>query len=137
VTIFVDTTALYAALDRDDRFHPPAARAWEELLAGSDTLLTSNYIIVETVALVQRRLGMDAVRACADRLFPVLATEWITEDDHRVGLAALLAANRRDLSLVDCVSFRLMRRMRVRRAFTFDPHFAEQGFDTIPPREST
>ncbi len=48
-------------------------------------------------------------------------------------LAGLLAARRRDLSLVDSASFVLMRRLGIRRALTVDKHFAEQGFDIVPP----
>jgi uncharacterized protein len=43
----------------------------------------------------------------------------------------VLAAARRNLSLVDCVSFELMRRLGIRRVFCFDPHFAEQGFELV------
>ena len=43
-----------------------------------------------------------------------------------------LAARRRDLSLVDVVSFLVMRREGLTRAFTLDPHFSEQGFECIP-----
>lgn len=132
MSVFVDTSALYALLDRDDRFHGEARAAWADLLGGDNPLVTSNYVLVETFALVQRRLGMDAVRACADRLLPAVGTEWVDEDDHQTALAAVLAAGRQDLSLVDCASFRLIRRLRIRTAFTFDPHFAEQGFETVP-----
>jgi predicted nucleic acid-binding protein len=43
----------------------------------------------------------------------------------------LLVANRRDLSLVDCTSFEVMRRNGLEVVFTFDPHFHEQGFQVI------
>ena len=132
MSVFVDTSALYALLDADDRSHGDARRAWSDLLAGGDPLVTSNYVLIETLALVQRRLGMDAVNACADRLLPVIGTAWVGEEDDRTALAAVLAAARRDLSLVDCASFRVMRRAGIRKAFSFDQHFAEQGFETVP-----
>jgi predicted nucleic acid-binding protein len=47
---------------------------------------------------------------------------------HEAAIAALLAAGRRQLSLVDCSSFELMRRREVSRAFAFDRHFREQKF---------
>ncbi|MDP2857839.1 MAG: VapC toxin family PIN domain ribonuclease, partial [Bacillota bacterium] len=46
--------------------------------------------------------------------------------------AALLTAGRRNLSLVDCVSFDVMRRLGMEKAFAFDAHFAEQGFQCMP-----
>lgn len=44
----------------------------------------------------------------------------------------MLAANRRNLSLVDCVSFEVMRDLGVKDVFAFDPHFREHGFTCIP-----
>ena len=137
MTAFVDTSALYALLDGDDRFHALAATAWLELLPSEDQLVTSSYVLVEACALVQRRLGIAAVRDLSDHLLPVLGTEWIGEAEHRTAHAALLASGRRDLSLVDCVSFHVMRKARIRRVFTFDPHFAEQGFEPIPASSSS
>lgn len=47
-------------------------------------------------------------------------------------MVALLAPNRREVSLVDCVSFAIMRQRAMTRAFTLDAHFAEQGFECAP-----
>jgi predicted nucleic acid-binding protein len=49
-----------------------------------------------------------------------------------VDTSALLTANRRQLSLVDCVSFEMMRRLGIKTAFTYDRHFSEQGFECLP-----
>jgi predicted nucleic acid-binding protein len=51
---------------------------------------------------------------------------------YRAGVNALLIADRPDLSLVDCTSFETMRRLGLTRAFAFDPHFTEQGFEVVP-----
>jgi predicted nucleic acid-binding protein len=129
--IFVDTSALYAVLDRDDQNNGPATATWRELLETDQTLLVTNYIIVETTALVQHRLGMEAVRVLAGEIVPVLQVHWITEADHMHAQNALLATDRRKLSLVDCSSFHSMRTRRLRTAFAFDPHFREQGFELL------
>ena len=50
----------------------------------------------------------------------------------RAAAGAVLAAGRKELSLVDCVSFQTMRELGVRSAFCFDKHFREQGFETVP-----
>lgn len=132
MTVFVDTSAFYAILDRDDSNHGAAREAWERLLRGAAALLTSNYVLLETSALVQHRLGVAALRAFHQDAAPILRVEWITESQHRAGVEALLTAGRKRLSLVDCVSFQLMRENGVREAFCFDKHFREQGFATIP-----
>ena len=54
------------------------------------------------------------------------------DGNHRAGVASVLAANQRRLSLVDCVSFEVMRRLGIREAFAFDAHFADQGFRCLP-----
>jgi len=60
--IFVDTSAFYALLDRDDRNHQKAKKKWAEILEATPALVTSNYVLVETLALLQSRLGLEAVR---------------------------------------------------------------------------
>jgi predicted nucleic acid-binding protein len=135
VTTFTDTSALYAVLDADDEFHARAGEAWVALLSEDATLVTTNYVLVETFALVQARLGMEAVRALSDQLLPAVRTVGATEEDHRGAVQALLAADRRDLSLVDCTSFLVMRRLGLRSVFTFDADFRNQGFEVVPGGE--
>ena len=129
--IFIDTSAFYALLDRDDTHHPRAKRAWTELLTAVHTLVTSNYILVETSALLQNRLGIGAIRAFHDDILPLINIEFVASGTHRSGVAALLSASRRDLSLVDCVSFEVMRTSGINTVFAFDKHFKEQGFTLI------
>jgi len=130
--IMVDTSALYALMDRDDQNHESAKQAWSEIIQGEHTLISSNYILVETFALLQSRLGLKAVRGFHDDLMPMIHVEFVSSTLHRLGMAALLAVSKRRLSLVDCVSFEVMRASGIKTAFAFDPHFAEQGFDLIP-----
>ncbi len=135
MTAFVDTSALYAVLDADDDFHARAAETLDALLTEDEAIVTTNYVLVETFALVQGRLGMDAVRALADRLLPAIRTVYVTEEDHRAAVQALLSADRRNLSLVDCTSFLVMRRLGLRSAFAFDDDFRAQGFEPLPGSE--
>ncbi len=129
--IFVDTSALLALLDRDDEFHARAAAAIQRLGA-DDALLTHEYVLVETTSLAQRRLGLRAVRSLADDLLPLLEVAWVDQPLHAEARQAMLAAGRRTVSLVDWVSFLVMRRHGVRRAFTFDQDFAVEGFEVLP-----
>jgi predicted nucleic acid-binding protein len=131
MSVFVDTSALFAVLDADDQNHERAERAWANLLTQEIELICTNYVLVETSALVQHRLGMEAVRVLQEDVVPVLRVEWVDKNAHNAGVTALLIAARRQLSLVDCVSFDTMRRLGIRRAFTFDRHFIEQGFEHI------
>lgn len=74
---------------------------------------------------------MDAVRDL-DLLTRPCEVHWIDAEVHATGRAALMAANRRDLSLVDGTSFEVMRRRGIRRALALDEDFARQGFDVLP-----
>jgi len=130
--IFIDTAAFLAVLNANDRFHLPARRTWGEILSSESSLSSSNYVILETTALLQGRFGMEAVRLFESDILAVVDIVWVDETIHNRGMSALLAANRRDLSLVDCTSFEILRQTDQDEIFTFDPHFRQQGFKVIP-----
>jgi predicted nucleic acid-binding protein len=132
VSVFVDTSAFFAVLDAGDANHGAARTAWDRLLAEREDLHTTNYVIVESSALLQSRLGLEALREFAADVLPIVDVHVVDEGQHRSAFHALLVAARRRLSLVDCASFECMRRAGLDRAFCFDPHFAEQGFSVVP-----
>ena len=132
MTTFVDTSAFFAVLDADDRMHAKARKEWERLLETDTSFRTTNYVLVETAALLQSRIGMEGLRLFAADVIPALDIIWVEAGMHLSAQHALLVASRRDLSLVDCVSFEAMRRYRIDNVFCFDVHFAQQGFEVLP-----
>jgi|SRR5882724_4908707 len=130
--VFVDTSALFSLIDVDDLDHLRMNKIWRSLLLGDHRLVTSNYVLLEASALGQRRHGMQAVLHLFREFTPVLSVEWIAEATHQAALSDWTDANRTKLSLVDCTSFQVMREQGIRRAFTLDRHFREQGFQVIP-----
>ena len=116
----------------DDLNHARSRDTWRGLSATRSRLVTSNDVVVGTLALLQRRAGLDAARAFAEELLPVLSVVWVMPQDHGAGVAAVFRTGRRNLSLVDCTSFEVMLRLGLDMAFSFDPHFAEMGFAVIP-----
>jgi uncharacterized protein len=132
LSAFVDTSGVLALLDADQPRHREVAAAWRTLLENDERLFATNYVLVETYALIQRRLGLHAVRALTDDFLPLITIDWVDEATHAAAVAALLTAGRRTLSLVDCTSFLVMRRRGVRLAFALDADFEAQGFETIP-----
>lgn len=129
--VFIDTSAFYALLDRDDANHKKAKSILDKILISQNTLITSNYVLVESFALMQNRLGLPAVRGFQEDMLPLINIEWVNSSTHKSGVSALLAASKRRLSLVDCVSFELMRNLGIKEVFAFDPHFEEQGFEPV------
>ncbi len=130
--VFLDTSGLFAVFHKDDVRHSLGARTWRSLAESDVPLHTTNYVLVELVSLLQRRLGLGAVDALSSHVLPWVNVFWVDESLHAQATASVFAAQRRDLSLTDCAGFAAMRRLGLRRAFTFDRHFTEQGFEVLP-----
>jgi predicted nucleic acid-binding protein len=131
MNIFIDTSAFLAVLDKRDRNHSIADQIWQRIITAGDILLCHNYVLVEVSALLQHRLGFEALRTFEEDIVPVLNVLWIDERTHGSAVSALLAASRCSLSLVDCASFEVMRAAGIRTAFVFDSDFKAQGFDCL------
>jgi predicted nucleic acid-binding protein len=131
VTVFVDTSALFALCDPDDHGSASARRYADESFPARDHV-THRYVEVETISLVQARLGMAVVRTLVEDILPAIRVDAVDGDVHNAALADLLASGSRAVSLVDRVSFELMRRGRIETAFAFDTDFGRAGFDTVP-----
>jgi len=133
--VFVDTSALYAVLAADDPDHEAAADRWHQLLDrmanDGTTPVTHSGVVTEISALVQRRLGLAALRALLDDIIPLLDVVWVDARLHREAAVATLAANQRAVSLVDWTSFLVMRSRALSVAFAFDDDFPAQGFQLL------
>lgn len=130
--LFADTSAFYALLDGDDRFHRAAADAFSQLSPDNTLMLTSSYVLLETVALLQNRLGLAAVTKWKTEFQGILEIVWIDRQLHEEAVIALIAANKPAISLTDWASFLIMRERGIETAFSFDRHFAQQGFQLVP-----
>ena len=130
--VFIDTSALYALMDADDRNHERARDALVQWLDQPIQFLTSNYVLLESLALIQHRLGSQAARQFDAELMPVLRVHWIDAELHATALKMVLAIGQRDLRLVDCTNIELMRRLGHRTIFAFDRHYPEQGLTQVP-----
>jgi predicted nucleic acid-binding protein len=125
--IFVDTSAIYAWTDVRDPNHARSVASLHAIDRSGEELLTHNYVLVEALALVEARLGLAAARKLAADS-TVFVIEWIDEGLHASAVRELHASDRRRVSLVDHVSFLVMKRHAVHTAFAYDPHFAAAGF---------
>ncbi len=86
MSVFVDTSALHVLLDRDDENYGAARAAFSSLLE-SEELVAHDDLLVETIAVTPRRLGVEAVRVLARGLLPALTTVWVDELMRERGLA--------------------------------------------------
>lgn len=108
------------------------AVAFVRRLSDDDVLVTHNYAIVETASLALTRIGAAGIRNLFAGIAPRLEIVWVEPDLHETAVAALLAAGRRRPSLVEWVSFEVMRREGIDVAFAFDRDFKRQGFRVVP-----
>lgn len=129
--VFGDTSAFLALLNAADENHDRADRAFATLRTRKAPVVSTSYVLVETYALIGRRLGADAVSSFRADFAPLIDVVWVDETLHNAGLDLLLDRRKRLLSLVDAVSFVTMRQTNVSEAFAFDPHFEQEGFSIV------
>ena len=126
--IFVDTSGLFALLVKNDFMHVRAKLNFAYFAQHRLQLLTSSFVLVETTALLQRRVGLEAVHDFQSKIMPLLDMIWVSSDWYTRAIQRLFALNNRNISLVDCLSFEIMESREITHAFTFDKHFPENGF---------
>ena len=129
--IYVDTSAFYALLDRSDKYHKQASTLWPTLLDEDVTLITSNYVVSETVAILQNRIGFEAANLWCRDILGVLEIWCVDDDTHQRAYELWLNLGRMRFSLVDCVSFVTMYHHQIEKAFCFKPYFTDHGFDLL------
>ena len=127
--IFLDTSAAYAIADSADPNHGHASERLRSILQQRETVLTHNYAVIESAALIQRRLGLPAALAFI-RGSSLFRVHWVTRDEHQLAAELLRQRGKRTLSLVDCVSFVVMRALNVTTALAYDSDFEREGFTT-------
>lgn len=125
--IFIDTSAFYALADKADQNHEKAKAAFARMLASDEYLFTHNYILIETAALLQRRLGLVSATAFL-REISAFQIRWIDATAHKISFQYFLRYGKRNLSFVDCVSFAIMKDEDAKVAFAFDSDFNKFGF---------
>jgi predicted nucleic acid-binding protein len=128
VSVVVDTSALFALLDRRDAHHLAAAGYWAD--PDDEDLVTHAYVVVESVALVRSRFGASAVDALLDDLLPALRVEMVDRLLHEESLAELRRAGG-GTSLVDRVTIAFAARHDIGRAFAFDADLVAAGLDRV------
>ena len=125
--IFVDTSAFYSASDEGDPNHSRALALFQRAVEHGEALLTHNYAVVETEALLQKRMGLDVgLDFLAD--LARFRVHWVNAGEHERAVELLANRARRDLSVVDCASFIVMREEGATHALAFDGDFEREGF---------
>ncbi|MBI2263553.1 MAG: PIN domain-containing protein [Armatimonadetes bacterium] len=133
--LFIDTSAFFALVAHDDRHHDSAQRFHKQLLKKKTwELVTSEYVVSETLTLLRSRKGNHVALHFGTSLLQsqIIAIQPVTSLDWRGGWEIFYQYEDHPFSFVDCISFALMRSLKITAAFAFDPHFQEFGFITSP-----
>lgn len=135
-SLFLDTSAWFAALSDRDQDHARAARYYREILTtGRFALVTTNLVIAELHAMLSRRQGPAAGLRLLDGLRedPLHEVVWVTRELHQRAVDRWLRPFAdQPFSLVDAVGFEVMRDRGLRTAFSTDHHFKVAGFEVVP-----
>lgn len=126
MVIFLDTSAIYALANERDNNHVSARRSLRAALEAGEELLTHNYVLLESVALLRSRLGWGVTQRFLAAP-PAVRVRWVDAGLHAAAVERFLSRRAR-YSLVDEVSFLVMREAGVQLALSFDRDFQREGF---------
>jgi predicted nucleic acid-binding protein len=132
--LFVDTGGWMACADAADPACETARAARDRALERGQLLVTTDYVIDETLTLVRVRLGLAAAEAwwAQVQASSRLRTEWIGGSRADKARHLFFRHRDRDFSFTDCTSFIVMQELKLRQALTTDVHFGQVGFDAVP-----
>lgn len=132
MSLFVDTSGFYAFLVETEADHQAVKRAFGQAAEDGRRMITTNYVVLETSALLQHRIGIAPVRDLNGKVLPLVEVKFVDERLHKRGLGRLFRMDRRRVSLVDAVSFEAMEEHRISDVLGLDSDFEDAGFRLLP-----
>lgn len=129
--VFVDTGAWYALVDRRDPDHHAVTEAMRE---HRGLLLTSNFILDETLTLIRFRLGWQIAHRFGEQLRSgaVARLERISSRDEEAAWTIFAGYSDKSLSFTDCTSFALCGRLKIKLCIAIDSDFRSYGLHCVP-----
>ena len=131
--VFVDSFAWIAAINKSDNYHKISLNTIDYLLNRKVKLITSNYVIIETINALSKVEFRKAVIEFIGKLKKSPSIEIIRITDEMYDNAWKLYKERmdKDWGITDCTSFEVMRIFNIKKAFTNDKHFEQAGFSLM------
>ena len=131
--VLVDTGAFYAFADASDAHHPESVAIFTDRRDKGDYLLTTNFIVAETHALLLNRLHRQAaIQFLKDMEEGThIAVIWATPNNVKQARQIIYRYEDKEATLTDATSFAVMERLHIDQAFTFDRNFAQYGLDVL------
>ena len=131
--VFVDTAGWIACGDVADPAHTAACGARDAALEAGRTLVTTDFVVDETLTLMRLRLGSREAEAWWHQIDSSRRLHWERIDAARFDRAREFFFRHRDksFSFTDCTSFVVMRELRLTDVLTTDHHFRQAGFSLL------
>lgn len=132
--VFVDTGGWMACADSADPLYRRSCAARDAALEAGQLLVTTDFVVDETLTLIRFRLGLDAAETWWRQVDESRRVRWEHVDGERFERARQLFFQYRDkdFSFTDCTSFAVMRELRLTHSLTTDSHFRQMGFHILP-----
>ncbi|MBI4356936.1 MAG: type II toxin-antitoxin system VapC family toxin [Gammaproteobacteria bacterium] len=132
--LFVDTSGWMAAADGSEFSHKKMCIVRDDWLEKGGLLITTDYVIDETLTLIRFRMGLKASELWLQQTEESsrIRIEWINELRFEKTKHLFLKLKDKKISFTDCTSFVVMHEMKLRKALTLDKHFKQNGFEVLP-----
>lgn len=132
--LFVDTGGWMACADGADPAHEAACEARDAALEAGAILVTTDYVMDETLTLIRMRLGLSAAKAWWELVESSsrLRWEWVGIERAEKARKAFFRFRDKSYSFTDCTSFVVMQELALKEALATDRHFRQMGFRVLP-----
>ena len=133
--IFVDSSAFYLLVNKNEKMHHLAKEAFHKFIYdNNELLLTSDYIIDETLTLISSRWGKYYAVTFWESISKssILKLVKLTEKQFYKTVDLFIKYKDHKFSFTDCSSFVIMTDLKISKAFSFDKHFGEFGIEVLP-----
>src|ERR1017187_4136167 len=129
--VFMDSVGLLALWSESDQWHQMAERAFAEITRNRDALLTTTFVMLECGNAVARKGFRNEANDLRERFEKSRTLIWPTETDWKLAWQNYQRGEADAAGIVDHVSFVVMRRLGIGKAFTNDRHFRAAGFENL------
>jgi predicted nucleic acid-binding protein len=132
-SIFIDTSALIAIMNKKDQYHARAIDIFTAIVKGNNNLIITSHIFAETITRIERKVSAKQAILAGKMLLNNNGIKIIIPQEGIIDNAWNIFQKYQDqeFSFVDCISFAVMKEMRITKAFAFDKHFKIIGFETL------
>lgn len=135
--VFVDTWAWFALVDQGDSSHDRVTVEIESLLKNSCKLVTTNYVLHESLTLIRYKINHISSVKFWDLILRFEKTKLlqiirVAQSQEQKALSIFRSYHDQKFSVVDCCSFVVMQELKISEVISNDKHFSVMGFTCRP-----